>query len=194
MKLLAFLLVVVAAQAPKKFESAKEMTLDAPPIEASKDQLFCVAPPDAPTASLIFASITWDIEFKPDSRGRARAVSDDDFHEAGRSIVGKIIGAEPGNLGKELDQKLARRPLFPMPWDSCPNPFSDCVLDLSPYGNSCARVSSREPYKVHAQRVQGARGPVRRVPGTDRSLRADAGLENDRKENVLPRGEDGVSP
>ena len=25
--------------------------------------------------------------------------------------MGKIIGAEPGNLGKELDQKLARRPL-----------------------------------------------------------------------------------
>ena len=151
MKLLAFLLVVgqaAARKAPKKFESATEMTLDAPAIESSKDQLFCVAPPDAPAASLIFASITWDIAFKPDSRGRARAVSDDDFHEAGRSIVGKIIGAEPGNLGKELDQKLARRPLFPMPWDSCPNPFSDCVLDLSPYGNSCARISSREPYKV----------------------------------------------
>ena len=148
MKLLAFLLVAAAPKPPKKFESAIEMTLDAPPIESSKDQLFCVAPPDAPAASLIFGSITWDIEFKPDSRGRACAVSDDDFHEAGRSIVGKIIGAEPGNLGKELDQKLARRPLFPMPWDSCPNPFSDCVLDLSPYGNSCARVSSREPYKV----------------------------------------------
>ena len=54
MKLLAFLLVVVAAQAPKKFESALEMTLDAPAIEASKDQLFCVAPPDLPAASLIF--------------------------------------------------------------------------------------------------------------------------------------------
>ena len=148
MKLLAAFLCVAAARKALKFESALEMTLDAPAIEASKDQLFCVAPPDALAASLIFGSITWDIEFKPDSRGRARAVSDDDFHEAGRSIVGKIIGAEPGNLGKELDEKLARRPLFPMPWDSCPNPFSDCVLDLSPYGNSCARVSSREPYKV----------------------------------------------
>ena len=148
MKLLASLVVLTAARkAPKKFESALEMSLDAPPIESSKDQLFCVAPPDAPAAALIFGSITWDIEFGK-AGGRARAVSDDDFHEAGRSLVGKIIGAEPGNLGKELDQKLARRPLFPMPWDSCPNPFSDCVLDLSPYGNSCARVSSREPYKV----------------------------------------------
>ena len=55
MKLLAFLLVAVAARkAPKKFESATEMTLDAPAIESSKDQLFCVAPPDAPAASLIF--------------------------------------------------------------------------------------------------------------------------------------------
>ena len=107
MKLLvAWLTVAAARKAPKKFESAIEMTLDAPAIEASKDQLFCVAPPDAPAASLIFGSITWAIEFKPDSRGRACAVSDDDFHEAGRSIVGKIIGAEPGNLGKELDQKL----------------------------------------------------------------------------------------
>ena len=58
MKLLsAFLCVAAARQAPKKFENAKEMTLDAPPIEASKDQLFCVAPPDAPAASLIFGSI-----------------------------------------------------------------------------------------------------------------------------------------
>ena len=48
--------------------------------------------------------------------------------------------------------------------------------------------------RIVTQRVQGARGTVRRVPGTDRSLRADAGLENDRQENVLPRGEDGVSP
>ena len=149
MKLFAALLVVATARkAPKKFESAKEMTLDMPALEARGDQLFCVAPPDEAPLKLVFASITWDIDFKTDSRGRARAVSDDDFHEAGRSIVGKLIGAEPGNLGKELDQKLARRPLFPMPWDSCPNPFSDCVLDLSPYGNSCARVSSREPYKV----------------------------------------------
>ena len=55
MKLLAFLLVAAAARkAPKKFESATEMTLDAPAIEASKDQLFCVAPPAAPAASLIF--------------------------------------------------------------------------------------------------------------------------------------------
>ena len=59
MKLLVSWLVVAAARkAPKKFESAIEMTLDAPPIEASKDQLFCVAPPDAPAASLIFGSIT----------------------------------------------------------------------------------------------------------------------------------------
>ena len=55
MKLLVSWLVVAAARkAPKKFESAIEMTLDAPPIEASKDQLFCVAPPAAPAASLIF--------------------------------------------------------------------------------------------------------------------------------------------
>ena len=106
MKLLAFLCVAAARKAPKKFESATEMTLDAPAIEASKDQLFCVAPPDAPAASLIFGSITWDIEFKPDSRGRARAVSDDDFHEAGRSIVGKIIGAEPGNLARTRVLKM----------------------------------------------------------------------------------------
>ena len=58
MKLLAFLLVAAAARrAQKKFENAQEMTLDAPPIEASKDQLFCVAPPDAPAASLIFGSM-----------------------------------------------------------------------------------------------------------------------------------------
>ena len=58
MKLLVPWLVVAAARkAPKKFESAKELTLDAPPIEASKDQLFCVAPPDAPAASLIFGSM-----------------------------------------------------------------------------------------------------------------------------------------
>ena len=55
MKLLvAWLTVAAARKAPKKFESAKEMILDAPAIEASKDQLFCVAPPDAPAASLIF--------------------------------------------------------------------------------------------------------------------------------------------
>ena len=59
MKLLAALLVAAAARkAPKKFESALEMSLDAPPIESSKDQLFCVAPPDAPAASLIFGSTT----------------------------------------------------------------------------------------------------------------------------------------
>ena len=121
---LALLTAAFARKAPKKFESAKEMTLDAPALEASSgDQLFCVAPPDEAALKLVFASITWNIDFKPDSRGRARAVSDDDFHEAGRSIVGKLIGAESGNLGKELDRKLARRPLFPMPWDSCPNPF-----------------------------------------------------------------------
>ena len=58
MKLLAaFLCLAAARKAPKKFESATEMTPDAPAIEASKDQLFCVAPPDAPTASLIFGSI-----------------------------------------------------------------------------------------------------------------------------------------
>ena len=50
MKLLVPWLVVAAARkAPKKFESAIEMTLDAPPIESSKDQLFCVAPPDEMT-------------------------------------------------------------------------------------------------------------------------------------------------
>ena len=55
MKLLAaFLCLAAARKAPKKFESATEMTPDAPAIEASKDQLFCVAPPDAPAASLIF--------------------------------------------------------------------------------------------------------------------------------------------
>ena len=54
MKLLAaFLCVAAARKAPKKFENAQEMTLDAPAIESSKDQLFCVAPPDAPAASLI---------------------------------------------------------------------------------------------------------------------------------------------
>jgi len=52
MKLLAALLVATAARkAPKKFESALELSLDAPAIEASRDQLFCVAPPDAPAAS-----------------------------------------------------------------------------------------------------------------------------------------------
>ena len=59
MKLLAAFLCVAAARKAKKFESALEMTLDAPAIEASKDQLFCVAPPDAPAASLIFGSITY---------------------------------------------------------------------------------------------------------------------------------------
>ena len=55
MKLLVSWLVVAAARkAPKKFESALELSLDAPAIEASRDQLFCVAPPDAPAASLIF--------------------------------------------------------------------------------------------------------------------------------------------
>ena len=61
MKLLVSWLVVAAARkAPKKFESAKEMTLDAPAIEASKDQLFCVAPPDAPAASLTARLFTQD--------------------------------------------------------------------------------------------------------------------------------------
>ena len=47
MKLFAALLVVATARkAPKKFESAKEMTLDMPALEARGDQLFCVAPPD----------------------------------------------------------------------------------------------------------------------------------------------------
>ena len=45
-----------------------------------------------------------------------------------------------------------------------------------------------------AQRVQGSRGAVRRLRGPGRALRADAPLENDRQEGVLPRGEDGVSP
>ena len=54
MKLLALLVVAAARKAPKKFERATEMTPDAPAIEASKDQLFCVAPPDLPAASLIF--------------------------------------------------------------------------------------------------------------------------------------------
>lgn len=158
--LIAFTATAAARKAPKKFESAKEVALNAPALEAKGDQLFCVAPPDAPVASLIFGSITWDTEFKPISRGRARAVSDDDFHEAGWALVGKLVGAD-GNVGKQLDAKLAKRPLFPMPWDSCPNPFSDCVLDLSPYGNSCARVSSREPYKV---RVKIDRGfPIRPI-------------------------------
>ena len=48
--------------------------------------------------------------------------------------------------------------------------------------------------RIVTQRVQGARGAVRRVPGTDRIVRADALLEDDRQENVLPRGEDGVGP
>ena len=48
--------------------------------------------------------------------------------------------------------------------------------------------------RIVTQRIQGPRGAVRRVFGTDRSLRADAPLENDRQEGVLPRGEDGVSP
>ena len=87
---LALLATTAARKAPKKFESAKEMTLDAPALEAKGDQLFCVAPPDEAALKLVFASITWDIDFKPDSRGRARAVSDDDFHETGRSIVGKL--------------------------------------------------------------------------------------------------------
>ena len=124
---LALLTAAAARKPPKKSESAREMALDAPAIEASKDQLFCVAPPDEAALKLVFASITWNIEFKPDSRGRARAVSDDDFHEA-------------------------------------------------------------------TQRLQGARGTVRRVPGTDRIVRADARPENNRQEGVLPRGEGGVSP
>ena len=107
MKLLvAWLAVAAARKAPKKFESAIEMTLDAPPIEASKDQLFCVAPPDAPAAS-----------YAPVRRSR-----------------------------------------------------------------------------IVTQRVQGARGAVFYVRGPGRALRADARLENDRQEGVLPRGEDGVSP
>ena len=44
-----------------------------------------------------------------------------------------------------------------------------------------------------AQRVQGARGTVSRVPGTDRSLRADPRPQGDRQEGVLPRGEDRVT-
>ena len=45
-----------------------------------------------------------------------------------------------------------------------------------------------------AQRVQGTRGAVRRLRGPGCPLRADAPLEDDRQEGVLPRGEDGVSP
>ena len=48
--------------------------------------------------------------------------------------------------------------------------------------------------RIVTQRVQGARGTVRRVPGTDRIVRADARPENNRQEGVLPRGEGGVSP
>ena len=137
----ALLTAAAARKAPKKFESAKEMTLDAPAREAKGDQLFCVAPPDEAPLKLVFASITWDIGFKPDSRGRARAVSDDDFHPRRH----------------EVDAPVRRR-------------------------------------RIVTQRVQGARGAVRHVLGTDRALRADALLEDDRQEDVLPRGEDGVSP
>ena len=48
--------------------------------------------------------------------------------------------------------------------------------------------------RIVTQRVQGSRGAVRRLRGPGRALRADAPLENDRQEGVLPRGEDGVSP
>ena len=48
--------------------------------------------------------------------------------------------------------------------------------------------------RIVTQRLQGPRGTVRRVPGTYRIVRADPRPENDRQENVLPRGEDGVSP
>ena len=48
--------------------------------------------------------------------------------------------------------------------------------------------------RIVTQRVQGARGAVRRVRGPGRALRADALLEDDRQEGVLPRGEDGVGP
>ena len=55
---LALLTAAFARKAPKKFESAKEMTLDAPALEASSgDQLFCVAPPDEAALKLVFASI-----------------------------------------------------------------------------------------------------------------------------------------
>jgi hypothetical protein len=47
MKLLvAWLTVAAARKAPKKFESATELTLDAPALQEKKrDQLYCVAPP-----------------------------------------------------------------------------------------------------------------------------------------------------
>ena len=132
MKLLAaFLCVAAARKAPKKFESAIEMALDAPAIEASKDQLFCVAPPDAPAASLIFGSITWDIK-----------------------------------KNQELPRDGPRRHEVDAPMHRSVAP---------------------------AQRVQGARGTVSRVPGTDRSLRADPRPQGDRQEGVLPRGEDRVT-
>ena len=150
-----------AARPPKKFAAAQEVRLDGSTIKAMGDQLFCVAPPEKPAVTLLFSSVTWDITFDPEARrSRARAASDDDFHEAGASLVAKLVGADRGSLSKELDEKLARRPLFPMPWDSCPNPFSDCVLDLSPFGNSCARVSSSQPYEVRAVLDRGM--PVRR--------------------------------
>ena len=48
--------------------------------------------------------------------------------------------------------------------------------------------------RIVTQRLQGTGGAVRRVPGTDRIVRAEPRPENDRQEGVLPRGEDGVSP
>ena len=63
-------------------------------------------------------------------------------------------------------------------------------------------VARKAPKKFESAKEMMLRpGPVAlrqlvraRVFGTDRSLRADAPLENDRQEGVLPRGEDGVSP
>ena len=63
----------------------------------------------------------------------------------------------------------------------------EMTLDAPPIESMPRRVAS-------AQRVQSTRGAVRHVLGTGRPLRADAPLEDDRQEGVLPRGEDGVSP
>ena len=48
--------------------------------------------------------------------------------------------------------------------------------------------------RIVTQRLQGAGGAVRRVPGTDRIVRADTNPQDDGQEDVLPGGEDGVGP
>mmetsp|Transcript_27324 Transcript_27324/g.81968 ORF Transcript_27324/g.81968 Transcript_27324/m.81968 type:complete len:331 (+) Transcript_27324:179-1171(+) len=151
--LVALVAVASARKAPKKFATAKELELNAPATKGGGDQLYCVEPPDKPFITLLFSSITFDISM---GKGRARAASDDDFHEMGRAVVGRLVGADPeATSAKALDEKLAKRPLFPMPWESCPNPFTDCVLDLSPFGNACVRVTSKEPYEVQAVLARG---------------------------------------